>query len=174
MNLSCRRRARGFTVIELLLVIAIIGLIAVVAVYGIDQARKRSRDTFRLADMRQLGQALQLYLDDRRAYPPPSNDGEACDGWDTSADGVFLQALVDGGYVNNPVTDPNRNAECGNYRYFVYPSGFGGCDPTQGRFYVLEVDGFEATSGRHPDSPGFACADRDWTGDAAWVTGAFE
>lgn len=63
-------RSSGFTLIELLVVIAIIGLLASVVLVSLNSARSKSRDAKRLADVRQLASAIELYLNDNGTYPP--------------------------------------------------------------------------------------------------------
>jgi prepilin-type N-terminal cleavage/methylation domain-containing protein len=61
--------ARGFTLIELLVVIAIIGILSSIVLASLNTARLKSRDARRIADMKQLQLALQLYYDANSAYP---------------------------------------------------------------------------------------------------------
>lgn len=67
-----RNKNKGFTLIELLVVIAIIGLLASVVLLALNSARQKSRDAKRLADVRQLASALELYFNDKNGYPTNS------------------------------------------------------------------------------------------------------
>lgn len=67
-----RNKNKGFTLIELLVVIAIIGLLASVVLLALNSARAKSRDAKRLADMRQLASAMELYFNDYNQYPSSS------------------------------------------------------------------------------------------------------
>ena len=61
---------KGFTLIELLVVIAIIGILASIVLASLNSARKKSRDARRVADIKQIQLALELYFDaNSSAYP---------------------------------------------------------------------------------------------------------
>ena len=64
----------GFTLIELLVVIAIIGVLASVVLASLNSARKKSRDARRVADIKQIQLALELYFDSKGEYPDLTSD----------------------------------------------------------------------------------------------------
>ncbi len=64
------KRDGGFTLIELLVVIAIIGLLSSIVLAGLGTARMKSRDAKRIAEFKQIQNALELYYQDYGTYPP--------------------------------------------------------------------------------------------------------
>ena len=62
-------RSRGFTLVELLVVVAIIGLLATLSVLALGSARVRARDAKRLSDIKTVQTALELYHNDQGRYP---------------------------------------------------------------------------------------------------------
>jgi general secretion pathway protein G len=60
---------KGFTLIELLVVVAIIGLLSTLSIVALNNARARARDSRRLADIKQIQTALELYYSDIGLYP---------------------------------------------------------------------------------------------------------
>jgi prepilin-type N-terminal cleavage/methylation domain-containing protein len=68
----------GFTLVELLVVIAIIGLLSTVAVVATKSARSRAIDAKRMANARQIIQAMQLYYNDNGKYPDAQGLGCSC------------------------------------------------------------------------------------------------
>lgn len=62
MVFFCRQR-RGFTLAEVIVVVAIIALLASVVFAGLGDARKESRDKKRMAEIDQIQLALRMYVD---------------------------------------------------------------------------------------------------------------
>ncbi|TSC67031.1 MAG: general secretion pathway protein G, partial [Parcubacteria group bacterium Gr01-1014_72] len=63
------KKNKGFTLIELLVVIAIIGILSSVVLASLNSTRTRARDARRVADIKQIQVALELYFDTNGEYP---------------------------------------------------------------------------------------------------------
>ena len=76
---------KGFTLIEWLVVIGIIAILAAILFPVFAQAREKARQTSCLSNCKQLGTALQLYVDDfDETYPPKTSTVAADMPTDTS------------------------------------------------------------------------------------------
>ena len=62
-------KQKGFTLVELLVVIAVIALIGVFAAVAVNSARSKQRDATRLANVRQLQSALEDHFNETNQYP---------------------------------------------------------------------------------------------------------
>jgi prepilin-type N-terminal cleavage/methylation domain-containing protein len=101
---------KGFTLVELLVVISIVALLSSVVVASTNNARQKSRDARRISDIKQIRIALELYYDVNGQYP-------------AAIGGPSGSVLVSGGYLPAIPTDPSVTPACttgtqaGCYRY---------------------------------------------------------
>lgn len=66
---------RGFTLVELMIVMVILGILTSIIGGTFMQAKLKSRDAQRKNDLGQVQRALESYYNDHGTYPPASNDG---------------------------------------------------------------------------------------------------
>ncbi len=74
------RKTKGYTLMEMLVVMAIITIIAGLVLPGIWAAKERAHQATCINNLRQLGLAFQMYMQENRMYLPPENAGGI--GWD--------------------------------------------------------------------------------------------
>jgi type II secretion system protein G len=90
--LSPSRRKAGFTLIELMVVIAIIGILASIVTVSLVSARAKGRDAKRIADIRTVQLALEQFYNDNGYYP------------------TTLTNTISPTYISTVPTDPSTNA----------------------------------------------------------------
>jgi prepilin-type N-terminal cleavage/methylation domain-containing protein len=70
MFLNTKKRPNlGFTLIELLVVISIIGILSTVVLGSLQIARAKARDQYRISNLRQMTNALELFYSTYGRYP---------------------------------------------------------------------------------------------------------
>ena len=105
----------GFTIIELLAVLAVIGILTTIVVGGYRQTQRRGRDAQRKSDLKQMSQSLEVYLSDHATYPPSSVDGKimGCPAETTECEwgsGQFSDATGNIYFVNLPAEPSSTQA----------------------------------------------------------------
>jgi general secretion pathway protein G len=68
-TMPTKKHPKAFTLIELLIVIAIIGLLTAIVMTNLTTAKSKSRDAKRVSDVAQLQLSLELCFDRANAYP---------------------------------------------------------------------------------------------------------
>jgi general secretion pathway protein G len=88
------RRAAGFTLLELIVVIAIIGILAAIAMPSLRQTPRRAQEAVLKTDLRTMRDVIDQFYGDKGHYPPS------------------LEALVEDGYLRQIPIDPmTKSAE---------------------------------------------------------------
>lgn len=100
----------GFTLIEILVVVAVIGMLSAVILVSLNQARARGRDARRKADMIQVHKALELYANDNNGAFPSTGGawwGVSVNGGNRTTSGVnaYIPSLTPN-YIRVLPTDP--------------------------------------------------------------------
>ena len=164
---------KGFTIIELLVVIVVIGILAGVVVVNTITGAQQARDSRRIQEVYQIGRALDLYYSQEDEYPDPDDTGDigCADNWDAGsilngASDTFLQPLIDEGFLTiipieqHPTGETNWE-EC-SYRYTKADDPCGGCTGTYAILYAT------CESNKCPTYERPACCTDDQEGGATW------
>jgi prepilin-type N-terminal cleavage/methylation domain-containing protein len=103
---------RGFTLMEIMIVMVIIGILATISVTSYERIQEDARDSERLATITVISEALEKYFDKNGEYP-------SCTAMGASAETISSDTLVgiDINSLNTPTDDEGTNsiiADCGD------------------------------------------------------------
>lgn len=138
-------RTRGFTLIELMVVIAIIGLLASIITISLVSSKAKGRDAKRVADVRTIQLALETYYNDNGTYPV-----------------TIYNAPFTPNYLTTVPTDPNSQAA---YKYSAYNSaGSANCTTNLPiRYHLAAVMESSDTQGSPLPYNSVLKQDNDWS-----------
>lgn len=105
---------KAFTMIELLIAIAIIGILATISVVSFNSVRSSARDSTRLSDITKIAMALEKYYNIHRSYP-------VCNGGDASLNSDWYTCLAP---KLKPFLDPLPRDPSGKSLGYHYIAGF--------------------------------------------------
>lgn len=88
---------RGFTLLELLIVIAIIGLLTSITLGAVTVARQKARDAKRMDDLHQVAVSLESYFNEHNNTYPSTNGAW----WGTCSDYGLHDVTGSNGWVPN-------------------------------------------------------------------------
>ncbi len=113
----------GFTLIEILIVVAIIAILASVVLIGLGPTQQAGRDSRRLSDLRQVQNGLELYFN-KCGYYPGSPVGGSCAGtpWNQTADWATMSGALTGSNVGVSSV-PNDPSSGRTYYYGTTANG---------------------------------------------------
>ena len=94
-----RHRDRGFTLVEILVVVGIIGILAMIAISQFNGYRNRSIDAQLKSDLRNAAVAVEAYFIKRSVYPMSTAEIEAYGFRATSGVTLTLNILTPNSYA---------------------------------------------------------------------------
>lgn len=132
------RREEGFTLVELMVVIVIIGLLAAIVTFNVLPAGDKGKITKAKADISTIGGALEMYRLQMNGYPTTSQGLQALV---TAPSGVNAAEYQKGGYIKKLPNDP-----WGRPYLYASPGQHGEAD-----VWSLGADGKEGGEGANAD-----------------------
>jgi prepilin-type N-terminal cleavage/methylation domain-containing protein len=128
LEIAARRGRLGFTLIEILIVVAIIAILASIVIVGLGPAQQSGRDARRISDLQSIQNGLELYYQKCGYYPGGTvASGAQCTGFTAVSFGDMSTALINSGLgITNVPDDPTGG------KHYQYAS-------TDGTNYTLEA-----------------------------------
>jgi prepilin-type N-terminal cleavage/methylation domain-containing protein/prepilin-type processing-associated H-X9-DG protein len=111
-----RQHRSGFTLVELLVVVGIIALLISILLPSLNRAREAANAVKCLSNLKQIGQALQLYAADNKNYVVPGMVIRGGSSGDTryNPGDYWPTILVANKYMSNPQVARNASQELNN------------------------------------------------------------
>lgn len=131
---------KGFTLVELLVVVAIIGLLATLSVLALGSARVRARDAKRLADVKTTQTALELYNNDQGGYPPDQGGLSIGMGNAAVLTSAGWQAVAGAGTTSYLPSAPKDPLASQKYAYESVDATGAACNPPSGTCASYNID----------------------------------
>lgn len=138
-----RNNQMGFTIVELLIVIVVIGILAAITIVAYNGIQKRASDTRRHSDIEIITKALELYYIDNNRYPAGSGSTTINAAWSTTADASWQNLATAlrpyaASLPSDPISSPGvavTGASGYNYAYYANTNTF--CGAAVGKMYIL-------------------------------------
>ena len=124
------KKANGFTIVELLIVIVVIGILAAISIVAYNNVAAKARDSQRVQDIKTIAKALEMYYIDNGEFPSSAAGSTSINSsWAASADASWqnnssqLEGYIGGSLPADPV---NSGGGIGSttygYAYYSNPS----------------------------------------------------
>lgn len=106
---------QGFTIVELLIVIVIIGILAAITIVAYNGIQQRARDSARVSDLNAVAKAYSLRVADKGEGLENTTCGNLGGGrgwYGSGGTSTVDQCLISEGYLSRSVKDPTGRVSC--------------------------------------------------------------
>jgi prepilin-type N-terminal cleavage/methylation domain-containing protein len=149
-------KQNGFTIVELLIVIVVIGVLAAITIVAYNGIQQRARDNRRTNDSVSIRKALELYKIDNGTYPMGGYYESTDANWTTFSN--ILKPYTGRDLPKDPINDTSHF-----WRYIGASGTSYSCsDGSKGDFYVLWFIGYEQPGNIPSSSQSFTCPGAGW------------
>lgn len=151
---SLQKNNRGFTIVELLIVIVVIGILAALVITTFNGIQQKGRDTERQTDIKALHGQLEAYYAQNGNYPTLADLNDRADGGFVKDN---LKGLDEGAFVdpNNKTSDKELKATA-TTNFYTYTTEPSTCDnattPCSGYTLTADLEGTIDGSGTYSKS----------------------
>ena len=172
-------KQKGFTIVELLIVIVVIGILAAIVIVAYNGVQGKSRDTARISKVKSISKAIELYYIDKGTYPQILDGqgreticGSQTDNWGHCDRNKTLADLLAPYMYIDPTS--LSDATQGNY-YYWYTSQDSDNYQTYGLMVYLESNAGQNDSGYYANAyelgqkPAY-CSSKYSGTNASWIT----
>lgn len=151
------RKAAGFTIVELLIVIVVIAILAAISIVAYNGIQNRARNSARQEAVSTITKALELYYTENGFYPNATTYSPGStkinSSWSTTADGSWtnLETVLKR-YVSRLPTPPTSSAAAAisggdNFDYYGFANAtYCGSSTGQGYLLTYHLDGGAQTN----------------------------
>ena len=160
-------RTRGFTIVELLIVIVVIAILAAITIIAYNGIQVRARDAQRSTDAANILKALEAYKAINSVYPTATSTAGS-GSWEMSTETAdtfmeYLQSTFSTKIPTDPINDASHH-----YQYYLYNVAWlasMGCPSDRGALLIFIAVGFEQSSNRPANDPSLICTSASWGGN---------
>lgn len=123
--MSQAQQFKGFTIVELLIVIVVIGVLAAITIVAFNGVQQRARDSQRTSDLASLAKMIRLYETKNGDFVETNCGNGTGSGWLHSGyTGPPLRSintcLIEDGVMQRPLVDPSGLASCSGVSCHAY------------------------------------------------------
>jgi prepilin-type N-terminal cleavage/methylation domain-containing protein len=142
--MSTIKKPQGFTIVELLIVIVVIGILAAITIVAYNGIQVRARDTIRIHDIKSIQGVVEAYNAEHGSYPMPANGSGNWSGLCSSFGSLTTYVTGVSDYMPQQPVDPKYKLPSDNHCYLYRSDGI--------NYIILAWQSMEGICGGDPSA----------------------